>query len=156
VGAGALALGLGGLIVQSVSDTPPGTGPGKNKPATAGAKLEKHVHGLLAEHPSQKPTTGTGSTPSPNVKTEGTRTPSPLTGGAAPVPSCVRKGIDRTEEALAVDEKMPYKGDHAYLVVLPHQGDQQRVDAYVVDPSCVSGEKSGPADVLGKHTYTRR
>ena len=71
-------------------------------------------------------------------------------------PSCIREGIDRKESALAVDAKAPYKGGTGYLVVLPHRDDPQRVDAYVVDRSCVSSESTGPAEVLATHTYPRR
>ena len=72
------------------------------------------------------------------------------------VPSCVRAGIDRTENPLAVDDSATYRGRTGYLVVLPNRGgDASRVDAYVVDPSCVGADPSGPGKVLLKRTYPR-
>ncbi|RAJ66520.1 hypothetical protein K378_02689 [Streptomyces sp. Amel2xB2] len=156
-GAGAVVtLGLGGIVLQSMNDSPPptaGSGPDKNERTVAASALEKHVHGLLAKHESRDSTEGSDG--SPDIKSSKSPGNNPLTGGTNSVPSCVRAGVDRTETPLAVDEKAPYKGDTAYLVVLPHKGDPKRVDAYVVDPSCVGNEGSGPGDVLAKHTYTR-
>jgi hypothetical protein len=55
-----------------------------------------------------------------------------------------------------VDEHAPYKGRTAFLVVMPHENDPKRVDAYVVDSSCVEGGDGGPGTLLSKHTYSRR
>jgi hypothetical protein len=71
------------------------------------------------------------------------------------VPTCVRDAIQRPQTPLAVDERTSYRGQPVYLVVLPHAGDPQRVDVYLVDPSCTTGAAPGPGDVLLKRTYTR-
>lgn len=161
-GAGAVvALGLGGLAVQSLSDPAPptaGSAPETSERATGGATLEKHVQGLLAKNDSGGSTEGRGDSPSPDIRTKEShgQGEAPLAGGATSVPSCVRAGIDRTDSALAVDEKAPYKGGTAYLVVLPHEDDPERVDAYLVDRSCLDEEESGPGNLLARHTYTRR
>lgn len=158
-GAGAVVtLGLGGIVMQSMSDSAPpsaGSAPDKNERTVAGSALEKHVQGLLAKHESGESGQAPGESPSQDIKSRKSPGNSPLAGGATSVPSCVRAGVDRTETPLAVDENAPYKGGTAYLVVLPHKDDPKRVDAYVVDSSCVNGEGSGPGDVLAKHTYTR-
>jgi hypothetical protein len=159
-GAGAVVtLGIGGLVMQSMNDSPPptaGSGPDKNESAVAGSALEKHVQGLLAKHESGESAQGPDGSPSQDLRSQESPGNTPLAGGATSVPSCVRAGVDRTEKPLAVDEDAPYKGGAAYLVVLPHQDDPKRVDAYVIDSSCVDNEGSGPGDVLAKHTYTRR
>ncbi|NLU76107.1 hypothetical protein HCC61_26250 [Streptomyces sp. HNM0575] len=159
-GAGAVvALGIGGLVMQSMNDpAPPPTAGGGHKDGRtiAGSALEKHVHGLLAEHESGQSSEGSSGTPSGDFNTKESTANSPLVGGATSIPSCVRAGIDRTEKPLAVDEDAPYKGRTAYLVVLPHRDDPKRVDAYVVDRSCVEGEGGGLGTLLTKHTYARR
>ncbi|WP_070198480.1 hypothetical protein [Streptomyces oceani] len=65
------------------------------------------------------------------------------------------EGIGRDEEPLAADPNSPYKGRNAYLVVLPHPGNADAVDAYLVDPRCSTGAAQGPAEVFTKHTYPR-
>ncbi|MCH6161451.1 hypothetical protein [Streptomyces marispadix] len=158
-GAGAVvALALGGIVIQSMGDSAPSTagGPKGGHTAAAGSALEKHVHGLLAEHESGESTGGAGGTPSSDFKTKESPENSPLAGGANSMPSCVRAGIDRTEKPLAMDEHAPYKGRTAFLVVMPHESDPKRVDAYVVDSSCVEGGNGGPGTLLAKHTYSRR
>ncbi|WP_314176036.1 hypothetical protein [Streptomyces winkii] len=142
-----------------MNDSPPPSAasePGKQERDTAGSELEKHVQGLLAEHESGESSGGADGSPTGDLKTKASPGNSPLAGGTTSVPSCVRAGMDRTEKPLAIDEHAPYKGGTAFLVVLPHQDDPKRVDAYVIDPSCVTDEGSGPGDVLTRHTYTRR
>ncbi|MGW7350250.1 anti-sigma factor family protein [Streptomyces sp. NPDC054784] len=163
--AGAMAaLGLGAVIVQGVSGgssdssqtadggSPPKNSSGDNQESGTDA-LGKQVRALVNESDfapgsSSAPKAETNPTPG-----EGT----PLRGdGATTVPSCVREGIGRAEAPLAVDPAARYKGGAAYLVVLPHSGDSRYVDAYVVDPGCVSASAEGkPGEVLTKHTYAR-
>jgi hypothetical protein len=72
------------------------------------------------------------------------------------LPSCIRDGINRTETPLAVDPDATFADRSGYLVVLPHRGgDRELVDAYLVDPSCVSGDPPGPGKVLYKRSYPR-
>lgn len=152
---------------------------GGTEPSTAGgdrndAALQKHVQRLLSkdtavgERSDHGDQNGSGATArsapatptapdSPGLRSKQSP-PNPMAGGTTSVPSCIRKGIDRTESPLAVDERTTYKGSHGYLVVLPHDGrGRQQVDAYLVDPSCVNSDAGGsPAKVLVKRTYPRR
>ncbi|QPP07669.1 hypothetical protein G4Z16_16130 [Streptomyces bathyalis] len=158
-GAGAVvALGLGSVVLQSMNDSAPptaGSGSDASERTQAGSALEKQVHGLLAKHAARESSQGNGDGPSRDFKTQESQGNTPLAGGAASMPSCVRAGIGRSGTPLAVDQHASYKGETAYLVVLPNQDDAQRVDAYVVDPSCVRDEGTGPGEVLTRHTYDR-
>lgn len=176
-------LGIGGITLQSLSnsgdvratsgsaaDAPHEDGSAKSSRGPGGAedrRMERRVQSLLSHQGSGAPSES-GSRPgsgepsdSPTVDTK--RSPSGdttlrenRTGGAATAPSCVREGIDRTENPLAVDADATYAGRSGYLVVLPHAGgNPRRVDAYVVDPSCVSADPSEPGKVLLKRTYPR-
>lgn len=150
IGAGAVAvLGLGGLAFQSMAPVP--TGHGAQGPGmTEAAAVEARVRTLVADAPSPSQTPATSETESEAPVN------SPMRGGATAVPSCVRDGINRPENPIAVDERIRYRGDAGYLVVLPHAGgDNHRVDAYVVDATCVKSDTSGPGDVLLKRTYVR-
>ncbi|MFF0725033.1 anti-sigma factor family protein [Streptomyces sp. NPDC004134] len=74
-------------------------------------------------------------------------------GDAAQMPDCVRAAVNRTEAPLAA-ETDTYEGTPVYVVVLPHPGDAQRVDAYVVDSSCAaSPDRSG--EILHRDTFRR-
>lgn len=142
------------------------------------AALKRKVHDLLARQGSGSPGnrsipgapggSPTGSpTGSPEIDTrqspeheDGTtlrdeRTTGSGTGDTT-LPSCVRKGLGRSETPLAVDSAAAYRKQPGYLVVLPNAGgDPARVDAYVVDSSCVDTDRSGPGTVLVKRTYPR-
>lgn len=77
---------------------------------------------------------------------------SPFSPENAPgVPPCVLKAIHGTHQPLAA-EREPFQGKDAYLLVLPHPGDNRKVDAFVVNASCSS---TGPGTVLFQATYTR-
>lgn len=151
-----VALGLGGVLTQQLlTDDPAGPG-GTHRKSAQDAQLERHVHHLLAtaETPpsatkrgSSAPAQGGGQAPSGPMPLEG--------GGVTSVPTCVRQGIHRSQTPLAVDERTSYRGRSAYLVVLPHPGDPQRVDVYLVDPSCTTGADPGPGEVLLTRTYSR-
>jgi hypothetical protein len=157
VGAGAIAaLGIGGLVMQSLNSPAPPSATAnterEERTASADGALKKHVQSLLAAEEAKGKPKGVGT---PDLKSKQSPKNSPLVGGAVSVPSCIRAGIDRTENPLAVDAKAPYKGGTGFLVVLPHRGASQRVDAYVVDPSCISRESTGPGEVLMTRTYAR-
>jgi len=151
-----VALGLGGVLTQHQFTDGPAAPAGGHRKTAQDTQLERHVHQLLAtaktapsatEHGSFAPAQGDGQAPSD---------PMPLAGGGvASVPTCVRRGIDRTQTPLAVDERTSFRGTSAYLVVLPHAGDPQRVDVYLVDPSCTTGSDPGPGKVLLTRTYPR-
>lgn len=70
------------------------------------------------------------------------------------VPSCVQQGTGRTEAALAAEQGM-YRGSRAYLVVLPHPADSTRVEAYVIDATCVDSAPSSKGKLLLTHSYPR-
>ncbi|MFI5756061.1 hypothetical protein [Streptomyces sp. NPDC051569] len=71
------------------------------------------------------------------------------------VPPCIQRGIGRTEPALAV-EQGSYRGSRAYLVVLPHSVDSTRVQAYVIDATCVDSAPSTDGKVLLTRSYPKR
>ncbi|MBL1066129.1 hypothetical protein [Streptomyces sp. 7-21] len=72
----------------------------------------------------------------------------------ASLPLCVRAAIDRHEAPLAAAEDY-FAGRTAYLVVLPHAADPNRVDAYVVDADCVRTSPSSSGEVLIRESYPR-
>ncbi|MDJ1131660.1 hypothetical protein [Streptomyces iconiensis] len=172
-------LSIGGITIQSLSGNPQGVeassdqaskdGSGKSAKSDAEGdrQLKQRVQSLLARQDSGAPSeSGSNAEPGkpsdpPTVDTK--RSPSGDTtlredraGGMGAAPSCVRDGIHRDESPLAVDAHASYEGHSGYLLVLPHEGgDPRRVDAYVVDPSCVSADPSGPGKVLLKRTYPR-
>ncbi|MFJ2555080.1 MULTISPECIES: hypothetical protein [unclassified Streptomyces] len=80
---------------------------------------------------------------------------SPLLTPAPVVPACIQRGIGSSLSALAA-ERGTYQGSDAYLVVLPHSGDSTRVQAYVVDATCVKSAPSTDGTVLLTHSYLRR
>jgi hypothetical protein len=150
----------------------PGTAPDTTgTPDTGGSsddqKLRRRVQSLLSGQQTTAPSESgkktnrpAGSTPSLDTKQSpggGNNTfRDDRAGDSAAVPSCVRNGIHRSEVPLAVDPDATFEGRTGYLVVLPHKGgDPQRVDAYVIDPSCVSAERAGAGKVLVKRTYPR-
>ncbi|GAB2770841.1 anti-sigma factor [Streptomyces daliensis] len=163
-------LGIGGLVVQSLDSSGQGASTASNEGSTdarttAGAEdqaLKQHVQTLLAEKsPAAESAPEIDTKQSPATPDTGD---SPMTGTSVTVPSCVREGIARvrdtdastSETPLAVDEDARYKKATGYLVVLPHAGgDARKVDAYLVDASCVSGEATGPGEVLVQRTYPK-
>ncbi|GGO49081.1 hypothetical protein GCM10012287_25590 [Streptomyces daqingensis] len=156
-GAGAVvALSIGGVVWQSLDSSAPPTAADASEEGRQGAAdggLEKQVHTLLAQQHSAEKSRGSKT---PDLKSKQSPGDSPLAGPATSVPSCIKEGVNRTEAPLAVDASAEHDGEKGYLVVLPHRGDSERVDAYLVDAACVTGEKTGPADVLTKGTYQRR
>ncbi|MEV7414396.1 hypothetical protein [Streptomyces sp. NPDC089919] len=73
---------------------------------------------------------------------------------AAAVPTCVTEATGRSEPPLA-GEPGTYQGQRAFLVVFPNPGDGSRVDAYVVDAGCTSGNPAGRGSVLLTGSYPR-
>jgi anti-sigma factor RsiW len=152
----AAALGLGTLLVQSLTDGNPGDTPATSAQrhtdeahTFADGKLEDQVAGLLAEEKgpgtrSKKPwgAESDGSGP-------GSSKPKTLQETGVPIPECVQQAVNRRDTVLAASEGV-YKGTSAYLVVLPHATDPSRVTAYVVDATCVD-----QAAVKGKVLVTR-
>lgn len=155
------ALFLPGLLLPSdrgsgeqASD--PGRSVAESSDGLSAAQLEKQVHTLLAqstEDGTEAALPQPKEAPEVGAETEST---SPLRGegGAAGVPYCVREGVDRDEPPLAA-RAQTYGDTAAYLLVLPHPGDTGRVDAYVVEATCVSEAPNEPGRVLGTETFDR-
>lgn len=147
----AAALGLGSVLVSSLT----GSGPGSSAHQSTGpdtfsaSKLESQVTDLLAN--------AGGSRASEGVKVEG-QSGSPQNRTLlqpSAVPPCVQQGIGRSDEALAVEDGR-YQGTEALLVVLSDASDSTRVRVYIMDKTCVKHPSSSPAKVLLTHSYTRR
>ncbi|MFM9592584.1 hypothetical protein ACKI1J_21085 [Streptomyces scabiei] len=146
------ALGFGAVLVQSggESDAP---GPETATAASttfSGVKLEKRVQALLGENSN-------GTKRSPSKESFGTATAPDTSRNTvlkAEVPGCIAKGIGDVTGVIAT-EPGTYRGDDAYLVLLPNRSDDSRVTAYVVDASCVGKATDSAGDVLLKQSYPR-
>ncbi|GGR33778.1 zf-HC2 domain-containing protein [Streptomyces netropsis] len=93
-----------------------------------------------------------------NAETRGMSAPnSPNTtlfGSGTTAPACVQQGTKRSEAILAAHPER-YKGEEAYLLVLPHPENEALVDAYVVSATCVTASPSSPGKVLANQTVPR-
>ncbi|MFF3206242.1 anti-sigma factor family protein [Streptomyces sp. NPDC002962] len=150
------ALGLGSVLVSSLTD---GGGPGTSAHQSTGpdtfsaSGLEGQVNDLLTKvaaprGPHSLGIQGTSEAASPgDQSTKILRQPV--------VPSCVQQGIGRDDTALAVEEGT-YQGKDALLVVLPDTSDSTRIDAYLMDKTCVDHPSASPARVLLTNSYPRR
>ncbi|MGC5568226.1 hypothetical protein ACPYPG_36020 [Streptomyces sp. FR-108] len=154
----AAALGLGGLLIQSMGSD--GGDNGSASPSAkqsdsaktfAGEKLENQVADLLTEVKEQKDGGPRSSRPQGTASTDG---PKVFNTPTDAVPSCVMQGIGRDAIPLAFKEGS-YDGTDAYLVVLPAATDQTQVTAYVVDSACVDKPSVSGGKVLLEHTYPR-
>jgi hypothetical protein len=151
----AAALGLGGLLIQSLgggSDSdPPSASPKQSKPADtfAGEKLDVQVADLLAKAEGKKDSSPRSSRPNGSASTDG---PKVLNTPTDSVPSCIQQGIGRDATPLASKEGS-YEGTDAYLVVLPAATDRTQVTAYVVDSACVEKPSISAGKVLLEHSY---
>ncbi|WP_127354725.1 anti-sigma factor [Actinacidiphila soli] len=145
----AAVLSLGGLLAHSLtagsgastssSDSAVSDSAGASKQQS----LEAHVHQLLAAAgASAHVEGGAGTGNGPMVKSSGS------------LPACVTEGIGRSGTPLAFD-RGTYQGADSYLVVFPSAGDAAKVDAYLVDASCVTATPGKPGTVLSKDTYAR-
>ncbi|MFB7494945.1 hypothetical protein ACFC09_09610 [Streptomyces sp. NPDC056161] len=158
----AAVLGAGSLFLRSFgTDNAPVTPYAQQTTAAdtfSGGNLGNQVADLLAAHQgaqpgpdTQEPRIGTESVPqTPNaVKSADT-----LLQTSAPVPDCIRGGINGSGDILAA-KKGIYDGKDAYLVVLPDAGDSTRVTAYVIDAACIGRDPVSPGTVLWKQSFTR-
>jgi hypothetical protein len=164
------ALALGALVVPGLlsSGSDSGSGPqaGAGQETFTGQPredaensltvtgLEEQVHTLLAKTTAANETTGKAEgAPDNGVQSSPT---APFTiQNAESVPLCVQEGTNRGEPPLAASEET-YEGSAAYLLVLPNSDDEQRVDAYVVDASCVTQSPGDPGKLLASRTFERR
>ena len=153
----AAALGLGGLLLQSMGDDTPGTTPEQERANSANTftegKLESQVADLLAD--SEDEDSGSRKEQSPWGSASDPDEPSTLREPKVAVPKCIQQGIGRDEAALAY-KTGTYEGTKAYLVVLPDSSNATRVTAYVVDSACVAKSPDSAAKVLLRQSYERR
>ncbi|MGW8062130.1 anti-sigma factor family protein [Streptomyces ziwulingensis] len=147
--AAAAVLGLGSVIVSSVTGESPSDGTALADTFSEG-KLKAEVTALVDEE--QGAQNGPRSPRSFGMESE--------TGAEnhvfkqPTVPECVQQGIGRDDAALATKEGV-YKGKEALLVVLPNASDDRAVTAYIVESSCVDQPSLGEGEVLLKHSYAR-
>ncbi|WEV26545.1 zf-HC2 domain-containing protein [Streptomyces sp. 71268] len=148
----AAVLGVGTFLVQNGADdgSPQRPAEGETRATTlTAASLENEARALLAsEGKTRKPR-------NPSGEVGANTTPrTPLDGSSATVPSCVQQATKRPETPLAAREDS-FNGTPAYLVLLPHPGDDSRVDAFVVDAACVRQSPSPPGTVLMQRSFAR-
>ncbi|MFF9568578.1 anti-sigma factor family protein [Streptomyces sp. NPDC014685] len=169
---GAAMIGMSVFIIQGLQPTHDSAGisasdrrsgsTASNEDTFSGTPLESRVHTLLLGakmKPSgpddfhtekQAPSVGAQSTPTG----DSTALPqTPLRAPTVSVPACVQQGIGRKAPALAA-ETGAYEGTSAFLVVLPHPSDTGRVQAYVVDATCVQNS-TDKGELLLTRTYAR-
>ncbi|MFF0221703.1 anti-sigma factor family protein [Streptomyces sp. NPDC004629] len=158
----AAVLGAGSLLYQTLgTDRPDTTAQGRQTPtadAFSEKSLQSQVSDLLTTQQdsphgsgSQRPRLELG----PESRTPGTgESADTLLHTSAPVPDCIRQGINSNADILGAKQGT-YDGKDAYLVVLPDADDSTRVNAYVVDAACVDREPVAPGTVLWKQSFTR-
>lgn len=103
---------------------------------------------------AKEPSVDTKSSPD-GVSPDAASPRSPLSTPVVSVPACVLQGTGRQTTAIAVEEGR-YQGTDAFLVVLPHATDADRVQAYVIDATCVDAAPATKGRLLLTHAYTRR
>ncbi|KIF75508.1 hypothetical protein QR77_19615 [Streptomyces sp. 150FB] len=158
---GAAAIGVGVLLSQSVggSDNSAASAPADTRAGATQNGVEftdVHLKGSVDSllHPSPTATGPDGKKHGDSTTGRQSTTNSPMLQQLPTVPQCIQRGTGRTEPAIAVEEGT-YHGDHAYLVVLPHADDTSRVQAYVIDATCVKNAPTTKGKVLLTHAYPR-
>ncbi|MFJ6012187.1 hypothetical protein [Streptomyces sp. NPDC092952] len=163
---GAAVVGVSVLILQSVQSSPDSSAvkaaDHRTEPGNADSgdfsesTLEGRVQSLLRSSAAERPKSAEGSDSGKKAPSGESRatTQTPLRAPTVPVPPCVEQGTGRNAPALAL-EQGTYEGTAAFLVVLPHPSDAGRVQAYVVDASCVHDEPTRRGTLLLTHTYAR-
>ncbi|MGW3014582.1 hypothetical protein [Streptomyces longwoodensis] len=146
---GAAALGLGSVLVASLSGGGDGGTTASSTHSTAAdtfsrTALERQVTALLSKNEGSRAPHSLGldgDSEPPRVFTQPT------------VPACLQQGIGRQDTALATQTGV-YQGRDVLLVVLPDPADTGKVTAYLVDTRCVQ-HPGARAKVLLQHTYAR-
>ncbi|MET7616314.1 zf-HC2 domain-containing protein [Streptomyces sp. NPDC005408] len=156
---GAAAVGMSVLLLQSLQSTGVNDADAKKDASVSSAAgasqefsaadLKGHVQALLTEAPGSAEPRLEKKGPSTESQS---KTFSPKQKPAVSVPPCVQKGTGRTDAPIAA-EQGEYKGDDAYLVVLPHSTDSQRVQAYVIDATCVDKAPASAGKLLLTNSY---
>ncbi|WFB08462.1 hypothetical protein LRS74_16440 [Streptomyces sp. LX-29] len=152
----AAVLGVGSLFLPSSSDDGrhKATSEGDTRaeasgsPALSSSELESQVRQLLAGQQGGSQADGTRGLTTKESSN------APLQGGDLQVPSCIQAGTGRAEMPLAAQQRT-YDGSAAYLVVLPHPADSARVDAFVIDASCVGDSPASAGRILVTGTFKR-
>lgn len=154
----AAALGLGGLLIQSMGSDGSDNDSASASPTQsdsvntfAGEKLESQVADLLAKAEEEKDSGPRSSRPNGSASADGPRI---LNTPTESVPGCVMQGIGRDADPLAY-KRGAYEGTEAFLVVLPTATDRTQVTAYVVDSACVDKPSISAGKVLLEHSYPR-
>lgn len=159
---GAAAVGMSVLLLQSVHSTSDKSASATKDAGASTAEegasqdfaksgLQGRVQALVHDRLAQNsPRIDKG----PSQQGEAS-TISPMHTDAMAVPPCIQKGTGRTEAPIAAAQG-EYKGDKAYLVVLPHSTDSQQIQAYVIDATCVDAAPSSQGKVLLTNSYPRR
>ncbi|MFF5567752.1 hypothetical protein ACFY7Z_20100 [Streptomyces sp. NPDC012623] len=135
--------------VPSQADSSVGSSTQKRADEFSATGLQSRVDTLLASAPASAESEHRSST----QDLEATDTPRLHLQPAAP--ACVQRGTGRAESALAA-ERGSYQGSPAYLIVLPQPGDSTRVQAYVIDATCVETAPQAKGKVLLTESYPRR
>jgi hypothetical protein len=147
------ALGFGSVLLSSLDDGKPSDGDTATAADTfSNSTLEKQISNLLSTNrsatggsrsPQDSNSMGVESVPSSNH---------PFLKKQPLVPACIQKGIHSNGTTLATEDGI-YKGRDALLVVLRDPSDSSRVNAYIMDASCVKNAPTGTAKVLLKQSY---
>ncbi|WP_247701689.1 anti-sigma factor [Streptomyces sp. F63] len=157
--ASVLALSVGSAaLVQSMSSVEGGGAAAKETAADtrsgnsglSAATLESEVRSLL-DHAGDGQEKGPAATEPDTLGAQSS--PRAMRGTDVVLPPCIRNGIDPRVEPLAAEEGT-FDGTPVYIVVLPHRVDARKVEAYVVDSSCVTTEEPR-GDVLMNRVYSR-
>jgi len=147
----AAVLGAGSFfLLNSGSDDQtdtPQAAPSSTAIVLGSGELKTRVHELLEKQQGVEnaETRGMSAPNSPNTTLFGTGTTAP---------ACIQQGTKRSDAILAAHPER-YNGEEAYLVVLPHPGNEALVDAYVVSATCVTASPSSPGKVLADRTVPR-
>lgn len=148
------ALGIGSALWASLGEDQPtrdAAGERATTPADtfSDGTLKKQVAGLLAEEKTE----GGGGSRTPLGAATAPDGNHPKVFKEPVVPGCVRDGIGREDDALAVEDGR-YQGKKALLVLLPAASDPTRVTAYIVDATCVDHRASDArGTILLERTY---
>lgn len=150
-GAAAVVIGFGAFFAQLVvngggSDSEKDAGAAEKSAPFASALTEQSLGARVQELLQNGPRGEAKDSEAGELKDDRTLQ-------AASVPACIRDAIGRSERPVAVDQDT-VRGDAVSIVVLPHPGDSQHVDAFVVASACTD-DPSVTAELLLRETYLR-
>ncbi|MEW1719702.1 hypothetical protein [Streptomyces sp. NPDC093109] len=165
---GTAAVGVGVLFFQSRPESLQVSSDSQARSAASGVgqdggvefsedRLQNRVDALMSTGAAERavPKDSPASVPFRDTSGGQLASPSPRLQGLPEIPSCIQQGTGRSDSALAA-EQGSYEGSPAYLVVLPHSGNDNRVQAYVIDASCVENTSMAKGKVLLTRAYLLR